>query len=293
VNEDGDAVGVLPGNSGGFDVGDSILITSPPERAGESYEILTVDPDNNTEQHVFAIQGAAIPLGRSAAIGWSLVRKTNARTPSRRVTEFEVCWTPPLSILNIDHGLPVGEYELILQPQSSSIYQQVVIESTTPKEAGTDFNFSVKSLLFFANMVQGPRTENSTFVLDLHQARCQTVEITSNSFNQKSFDVAPSTSALTVCFQDGRVYLDTLLQSDAFFECGGSESLTDWQERGAYYHFRWPRDGSDSSTKVRVYSQFSGGMTTNGRMLLFDHSHFVATIQIKDGRCVNVNVQDV
>ena len=88
-------------------------------------------------------------------------------------------------------------------------------------------------------------------------------------------------------------YFDTLLQSEAFFECGGSESLQDWQERGAYYHFRWPRDGSDSSTKVRVYSQFSGGMTTNGRMLLFDHSHFVATIQIKDGRCVNVNVQDV
>ena len=79
-----------------------------------------------------------------------------------------------------------------------------------------------------------------------------------------------------------------------YFECGGSESIEDWQERGTYYHFPWPRDGSSTDNRVRVHTAFTPGTDmTNTRILLFDHSHQVAQIKIKDGRVESVTMHDM
>jgi len=88
-------------------------------------------------------------------------------------------------------------------------------------------------------------------------------------------------------------YTETQLYSGAYFDTGGAESIEEWQERGAYYHFKWPRDGTDRSTRVTVHQQFATGADmTNTRVLLFDHSRQVASVQVKAGRVVDVRVED-
>ena len=85
-------------------------------------------------------------------------------------------------------------------------------------------------------------------------------------------------------------YVDSLLQSGQYFREGGSESIEEWGERGQYYHFAWPRDGRDRSTRVQVNQQLT--TATNTRVLLFDHYKSVAHISIKDGRVVDVNLME-
>ena len=78
-------------------------------------------------------------------------------------------------------------------------------------------------------------------------------------------------------------YMDTQLYSGSVFDNGGSESLKEFRDRGAYYHFAIPKDGTDRSTSVSVNQQFTGANVTNMMVLLFSHSRKVARIQIKDG----------
>ena len=95
-----------------------------------------------------------------------------------------------------------------MTPQSSSAYQLAAIESKEEKTT-TDFKFQVESLLFYCHTVQGPRIDSENFFLDLNQTKCQTAEITSDDFSQKTFDVSPGSYALTVAYQDGRVLSNT------------------------------------------------------------------------------------
>lgn len=85
-------------------------------------------------------------------------------------------------------------------------------------------------------------------------------------------------------------YADSLLQSGQYFREGGSESLEEFHERGSYYHFAWPRDGRDRSTRAQVNAQLD--TTGNARVLLFDHYKSVAHVTVKDGRVVDVSLME-
>jgi len=136
--------------------------------------------------------------------GFSRVRKGNAvGVSSRRVDELEIIWQPPLSIFKVEYGIPVGQFELIMTPKNASQFPLSAIESTAPKVLG-DFKFEVTDLYFMCHQAQGPRVDTTQYMLDLAETRCQQVQLTSVSFSQRSFDVSPSTHALTVAFQDGR-----------------------------------------------------------------------------------------
>ena len=88
-------------------------------------------------------------------------------------------------------------------------------------------------------------------------------------------------------------YAETQIYSGAYFDTGGAETIEEWHERGAYYYFSWPRDGTDRSTRVNVHQGFAGGTdVTNMRCLLFDHSKQVARIRVQDGRVVDVQLED-
>ena len=88
-------------------------------------------------------------------------------------------------------------------------------------------------------------------------------------------------------------YAETQIYSGAYFDTGGAESISEWHERGAYYYFSWPRDGTDRSTRVNVHQGFANGTdVTNMRCLLFDHSKQVARIRVQDGRVVDVQLED-
>ena len=88
-------------------------------------------------------------------------------------------------------------------------------------------------------------------------------------------------------------YAETQIYSGAYFDTGGAETIEEYHERGAYYYFSWPRDGTDRSTRVNVHQGFAGGTdVTNMRCLLFDHSKQVARIRVQNGHVVDVQMED-
>ena len=88
-------------------------------------------------------------------------------------------------------------------------------------------------------------------------------------------------------------YSATQLYSGAYYDTGGCETLQEFHERGAYYHFSIPRDSTDNSTRVTCHQGFQAGTdVTNMRVLLFDHSSQVCRVTIQDGRVTNVELED-
>ena len=89
-------------------------------------------------------------------------------------------------------------------------------------------------------------------------------------------------------------YVDTQLNSQAYYDVGGTETIDEFHENGSYYHYQTPKDGSDKSTRLTVSQQFSASTNDikNTRLLVFDHSSQVARIQIQDSRVVNVELTE-
>ena len=296
------------------------------------------------------LQGVAIAAG---AYEFRRIRKSNV---ARKVANFELVWQPPLSIFKVGHALPSGKYELVLNPQTSSVYQKAAIESllgggdNTTGILATDFKFNVVDMYMYVNTVEGPRADDITYLLDLEQTRCQTEKVDTVSFQQKNWDVSPSTYALTVAYQDLRAgtntqvspskfkaynaaltsseeiklqrffinyagmnlpapdadpnftptldyttqrYVESQMYTGAYYDTGGCESIQQYHNRGSYYYFSWPRDGTDRSTRVNVHQQFDAAADiVNMRVLLFDHSKQVARIRVQSGSVVDVQLED-
>ena len=306
----------------------------------------------------------ALETGAAGAAQFSKI-VVNSTQPSRRANNFEMTWTPPLSLFKIGHAMPGGKYELSLTPQSSSTFQQRAIESILGQASkdsqpssgagdATKIKLKVVDFYLYCATVDGPRVDDMTYLVDLEQTRCQSENITTNTFAQRNFDVSPSTFQLTAAYQDLRAgtntaisaskfksyevgvtpsvqqelkldrffinyagqnlpapdadpkfvagtdyttqrYTESQIYSGGFFDTGGVEDIQEFHDRGAYYTFMWPKDGTDRSTRVNVHSSFSSATpadVSNMRLLLFDHSKQVARIKIESGRVVNVEVED-
>ena len=302
-------------------------------------------------------------VGAAGAAQFSRI-VVNSTQPSRRANNFEMTWTPPLSLFKVGHAMPGGKYELSLTPQSSSTFQQRAIESilgqaskdSQPSGAGdpAKIKLSVVDFYLYCATVDGPRVDDMTYLVDLEQTRCQSEKIATKDFGQRNFDVSPSTFQLTAAYQDLRAgtntaisaskfksyetgatpsvqqelkldrffinyagqnlpapdadpkfeagtdyttqrYTESQIYSGGYFDTGGVEDIQEFHDRGAYYTFQWPKDGTDRSTRVNVHSSFGtggGADISNMRLLLFDHSKQVARIKIESGRVINVEVED-
>ena len=148
--------------------------------------------------------------GRTDFVRLTLETKSFQSPQARKLSDFELCWQPPLSLFKVVHALPAGKYEMVLNPQSSSVYQKSAIESyAASKTAGTDFKFEITDMYFYVNTIEGNRCDDLTYLLDLESTRAQAEDISSASFGQRNFDVSPSTYALTTAFQDLRCQSDT------------------------------------------------------------------------------------
>jgi hypothetical protein len=301
------------------------------------------------------LKGIAIPATANA---FRRIRSTV--NTSKRLEYFETIWCPPLSLFKVEHALPGGRYELVLNPQTATSFQQRAIESilgtasknpTLPGGNDADYKVNVENMYMYTATVEGPRMDNVTYLLDLEQTRCQSEKVDNTNFQQKNFDVSPSTYALTVAYQDLRCgnntalsaskfksydgagipttseelklnrffinyagqnlpapdadpsfvagtdytiqrYSESQIYSGAYFDTGGAETIEEFHDRGAYYYFSWPRDGTDRSTRVNVHQQFNAADVNNLRCLLFDHSKQVARIKVENGHVVQVDVED-
>lgn len=81
-------------------------------------------------------------------------------------------------------------------------------------------------------------------------------------------------------------YVDSLMQADLFHTDGGAESFADWLRRGPYYHFRWPKDAMEDSTRVSINFKFSQRFADNlqHQIILFSQWRTAYKIKHKDGR---------
>lgn len=162
---------------------------------------------NANANQTLQLVGPCTAIGAGSGNIWYLSRQVNA---AQRGVEYEITWCPPLSIFKVEHALPCGRYELILNPQASSVYQLAAVESTRQAlTTAADFKFSVTDMYLYINSVEGSRVDNLTYYLDLQQISCQAEAVGNNSFQQKNFDVSPSTQQICIAFQDDRVNTDT------------------------------------------------------------------------------------
>lgn len=113
--------------------------------------------------------------------------------------------------------------------------------------------------------------------------------------NKPSPDADPQYSAgeaiIALDYYTSR-YIESNFYSGAFYDCGGAEDKKDWLERGAYYYFSWPRDGSSESTRVNINFKFGANLGDTARALLFDHHKKMVLISVVGGRVVDVIEQD-
>ncbi len=89
-------------------------------------------------------------------------------------------------------------------------------------------------------------------------------------------------------------YNDTMMYTSQYFNSGGCESFVDWIERGPYYFFPFPKDGTDKSTIAMIrygFTNYAG--SSDGKVLLFAHKKKVATISVIDSKVRVTSVQDV
>jgi hypothetical protein len=305
----------------------------------------------------------------SAAARRTVNAAANAANVGRNVKKFGLTWQPPLSIFDVD-VLPCGRYELILTPETQANFKKYAIEQVSfgaAVEPGTAYEFSVDSILFYVCTAEAGRLDNKEYYIDLESIKCQSTDgVGAPTTTQKAFDVSPSTSALTVAFQDNRagndvrlsrtkficaantdaklidtaisqgelglisffisyagvnqpspnvdplfnpatpedtttrLYTETMMNAGLYWNPGSCETIEDYHARGSFYHFNFPKDPSDQSTRVIVNSQFRaldqvGGVnaqTATFQLLLFEHYKQVARIILQDGRVVDVALQD-
>jgi len=85
-------------------------------------------------------------------------------------------------------------------------------------------------------------------------------------------------------------YIETMLESGLYWNDGGAETLEEYRSMGAIYHFNWPKDSSDSSTRVNVNQQFSSAGNSRN-LLLFAHHKTAVKIEVKDGRVTSAEIE--
>ena len=85
-------------------------------------------------------------------------------------------------------------------------------------------------------------------------------------------------------------YVDNLMQADLFHTDGGAESFAEWKQRGPYFHFRWPKDAMDASTRASVTVKFAQPFDDGQQpsIMMFDQWRNAFKIVHKNGR-ININ----
>ncbi len=278
---------------------------------------------------------------------------TYNKSPSRKVTGFELIWRPLcLSVFKYSGALPTGNYQLIATPHNASGNNYKIRAIETPASratptfgtGATDIIFKVVDVRMFICNVTGPRVEDTKYFIDLEETRCQKSLLkNTDNLTKEYFDVSPSTYGMTLAFADKdtgidskysssrfRVrngselklqrlfisygnrnfpqpdaepaykignaddyttqrYVETSINSGAYFSEGGGESIDEWQRRGALHYFQTPKDGQDRSTRATVNCKFATKFDNEANICLFDHSRKAVQVTIQRGVVTDVS----
>jgi len=90
-------------------------------------------------------------------------------------------------------------------------------------------------------------------------------------------------------------YVDSLMQANLFHTDGGAESFADWIRRGPFYHFRWPKDAMENSTRVTVNFKFRQPFADNmeHQVMLFSQWRTAYKISHRNGRVEIPTLQEL
>ena len=77
-----------------------------------------------------------------------------------------------------------------------------------------------------------------------------------------------------------------VMQADMFHTDGGAETFAEWIRRGPCYHFRWPKDAMENSTRASVNFKFSRPFDAHlqHQVMLFSQWNTAYKITHKHGR---------
>ena len=220
------------GVNGVITIGDEIEFTGVNFRTGEKYKVLHVVIDNGQGDLTVQLDGdlgtntpAAISPGSN---GFNIIKKVVSKKKTRRAKEIELVWQPPLSAWDCDHAVPPGgRLELTLNPHNESQYKKNFIESIGEKVVGTDFEVEIVDMFLEVCTVDGPRFDYGSFLLDLTDYRIQKDKVDNTSFQQKAFDIAPSTKAIILAYQDQRSLSSTAISQSKFKVWNEGRTLSD------------------------------------------------------------------
>jgi hypothetical protein len=139
---------------------------------------------------------------------------------------FETVWCPPLGITELSTFLPAGQYEYNFQPQQLETALKLCIESLgADKVSGTDFTLTMDSIEFYCVTVEQARVDSLDYLIDLKEMSCVPFTITNSNWTSNMLIVPPSTTRLTVAYQDTRVSSSTLYPVSKFIADDGKQDL--------------------------------------------------------------------
>jgi hypothetical protein len=129
----------------------------------------------------------------------------------RGAGSFETVWCPPLGITDLSTFLPAGQYEYNFQPQQLETALKLCIESIdgNDKASPGDFTLTMDSIEFYCVTVEQARVDSLDYLIDLKEMSCVPFTITNSNWTSNMLIVPPSTTRLTVAYQDTKVSAGT------------------------------------------------------------------------------------
>lgn len=170
---------------------------------------LTASADNKTKIYlVESLNGTAInTIAASNMSDANFNIRRSLEIPGDASGSFECVWSPPLGISECGHYLPSGQYEYTLSPQQAETAYKLAIESSVDKAQGVnaDFQLFIDSIELYVITVEQARVDSLDYLIDLKEVSCVPFTLTTNSWSSNMLIVPPSTSRLTVAYQDTKV----------------------------------------------------------------------------------------
>jgi len=220
VNADGDRItfvaggNALPVLANTFVAGDRIRLST-----GATYKITSVR--SVTELNVTAINGHVVGTAVAPATDDFVSYRPKPTSSDKAVaSDMEIVFQLPLGLMNYKGALPPNmEIEIIMTPQTDSVYKKMVVQSTgVDKTPTTDYNFSVDKLHYYIATVEGPQTDSDMeFLIEMDNIRMQSEPaVGGSSSDQKNVNVSPSTHQITVALMDKEHSTSTLVSGSKF-----------------------------------------------------------------------------
>ena len=181
---------------------------------------LTFAADNKTKIYrIESLNGTGInDVGSVNMTGGNFSVRRALEVPDDSAGSFECVWSPPLGIQECAHYLPAGQYEYTLSPQQAETAYKLCIESSVDKVQGANqaFQLFMDSIELYVITVEQARVDSLDYLIDLKEVSCVPFTLTTNSWSSNMLIVPPSTSRLTVAYQDTGVAGSTAIPVTKF-----------------------------------------------------------------------------